>query len=206
MNADFSTTRRDRVQENPFHLPPSDEPLFEFCPVTLSCEDVSVVYQLFQEANDYLLNGSTEYDLARIQVVNTEMSSRLQAEFIMPSEGSSLVKGLGDDYRFYRRGQVSQPILGYLDYKSEYPSSEDVTINVFLIPRAIRALGIEQTLWTEIEKKFKNLGAKRILASVYWGHRETQLFWQGLGFQGDTAESVWLVKHVNDEHDPAKTL
>lgn len=72
-------------------------------------------------------------------------------------------------------------IIGYLDYKVDYPQEQEVMINLLLIPEPLQGQGWGTRIMQELELRLANQ-YRHILASVYGRNPATTRFWQRLGY------------------------
>ena len=72
-------------------------------------------------------------------------------------------------------------VVGYLDYKLDYPEAGDATVNLLLIPEALQSRGYGRRCITELETRLKGR-SKRILASIYGRNSRAKRFWRSLGY------------------------
>ena len=72
-------------------------------------------------------------------------------------------------------------VVGYLDYKLDYPEAGDATVNLLLIPEALQNRGYGRLCIGELETKLKGR-TKRILASIYGRNPRAKRFWRSLGY------------------------
>ena len=72
-------------------------------------------------------------------------------------------------------------VVGYLDYKLDYPEAGDATVNLLLIPEELQSRGYGRLCIGELETKLRGR-AKRILASIYGRNPRAERFWRSLGY------------------------
>ena len=72
-------------------------------------------------------------------------------------------------------------VVGYLDYKLDYPEAGDATVNLLLIPEALQSRGYGRLCVAELETQLKGR-AKRVLASIYGRNPRAERFWRSLGY------------------------
>ncbi len=73
-------------------------------------------------------------------------------------------------------------MVGYLDYKLDYPEPGDVTVNLLLIPEALQSRGYGRRSIGLLEAGLQGR-AKRILASIYGSNPRAKRFWRSLGYR-----------------------
>lgn len=74
-----------------------------------------------------------------------------------------------------------QQVLGFLDYKRNYPETKDVTVNLLMIAGTLQAKGIGQKVMAELEQRLEGR-TKRILASIYGRNIGATRFWKRMGY------------------------
>lgn len=103
-----------------------------------------------------------------------------------------------------------RPVVGYLDYKLDYPEPGDATVNLLLIHGELQSRGLGKTCVVDLERRLRGLGAvKRILASIYGQNPRAQRFWRALGYSfAIDAKPIldWYAKDLRDAGDPAGDL
>lgn len=77
--------------------------------------------------------------------------------------------------------QSQRPIIGYLDYKVDYPQEKEVMINLLLIPEPLQGQGWGTRVMQELELRLAGQ-YRHVLASVYGRNPATTRFWQRLGY------------------------
>ncbi len=73
-------------------------------------------------------------------------------------------------------------VLGYLDYKLDYPEVGDATVNLLLVHDAARERGIGRTVVQRLEARLAGR-VGRLLASIYGRNAGARRFWEGLGYR-----------------------
>ena len=73
-------------------------------------------------------------------------------------------------------------MVGYLDYKLDYPEPGDVTVNLLLIPEVLQSRGYGRRSIGLLEAGLQGR-ARRILASVYGSNLRAKRFWRSLGYR-----------------------
>lgn len=76
----------------------------------------------------------------------------------------------------------SMPIIGYLDYKLDYPDKGDATVNLLLIPEHLQNRGHGKRTVRTLEARLKGR-VKRILVSIYGKNPRAKRFWGSLGYR-----------------------
>jgi GNAT superfamily N-acetyltransferase len=73
-------------------------------------------------------------------------------------------------------------VLGYLDYKLDYPDVGDATVNLLLVHEAARERGIGRAVVQRLEARLSGR-VGRLLASIYGRNAGARRFWEGLGYR-----------------------
>ena len=73
-------------------------------------------------------------------------------------------------------------IVGYLDYKLDYPEPGDATVNLLLIPEALQSRGYGRSSVGLLEAGLQGR-TKRVLASIYGSNLRAKRFWRSLGYR-----------------------
>jgi ribosomal protein S18 acetylase RimI-like enzyme len=136
-------------------------------------EDAFLVHQLYSETPHYfeiisipmptLGEVRQELDLVR-------HDTRRHAELLL-SKG---VAGIPD-------AKSGQNVVGYLDYKLEYPQAGDAMVNLLLISGNLQSKGLGRSAVSELEARLKGQ-AKRVLVSIYGQNPRAERFWKSLGY------------------------
>lgn len=72
-------------------------------------------------------------------------------------------------------------VIGYLDYKLDYPSEGDATVNLLLIREGSQSSGYGSACVTDLEGRLRGR-ATRLLASIYGENPRAKKFWEQLGY------------------------
>ena len=81
-----------------------------------------------------------------------------------------------------RDGESDRWVVGYLDYKLDYPEVGDATVNLLLVHQSARDRGLGRTVVQRLEARLTGR-AKRLLASIYGRNVGARRFWEGLGYR-----------------------
>jgi len=80
--------------------------------------------------------------------------------------------------------RTGRQVVGYLDYKLDYPEAGDATVNLLLIHSAVQSNGIGRRCVEDLEDRLRSLGeVKRVLASIFGQNTRAQRFWERLGYE-----------------------
>ncbi len=72
-------------------------------------------------------------------------------------------------------------VVGYLDYKLDYPELGDATVNLLLIRPGLQSHGLGSACALDLEQRLAGR-SKRLLASIYGENPRARRFWEGLGY------------------------
>jgi ribosomal protein S18 acetylase RimI-like enzyme len=136
-------------------------------------EDASLVHQLYSETPDYFEIISIPMptlDEVRQELALARHDTRRHTELLL----SRAVAGISDP-------TSGQNVVGYLDYKLEYPQAGDAMVNLLLISGKLQSRGLGRSAVTELEARLKGR-AKRILVSIYGQNPRAERFWKSLGY------------------------
>lgn len=76
-----------------------------------------------------------------------------------------------------------RPVVGYLDYKVDYPDPGDATVNLLLVHSQVQSHGIGRNCILDLEGRLRQEGrVHRLLASIYGQNPRAERFWRGLGY------------------------
>lgn len=73
-------------------------------------------------------------------------------------------------------------VVGYLDYKLDYPAEGDATVNLLLIRAGLQSRGVGGACVRDLEGRLRGRSA-RLLASIYGENPRARRFWEGLGYR-----------------------
>jgi ribosomal protein S18 acetylase RimI-like enzyme len=72
-------------------------------------------------------------------------------------------------------------VVGYLDYKLDYPERGDATVNLLLVHGALHDRGIGRRAVRDLEARLRGR-VDRVLASIYGQNPRAKHFWESLGY------------------------
>ena len=72
-------------------------------------------------------------------------------------------------------------VVGYLDYKLDYPEEGDATVNLLLVLPSVQGRGIGGACARDLERRLEGR-SRRMLASIYGDNPRARRFWERLGF------------------------
>ena len=73
-------------------------------------------------------------------------------------------------------------VVGYLDYKIDYPERGDATVNLLLIPESLQSQGHGRKCIQDLEARLTGRVC-RVLASIYGQNPRAERFWRSLGYR-----------------------
>jgi GNAT superfamily N-acetyltransferase len=141
-------------------------------------DDAGLVHALYLATPSY-------FDMISIPVptsaeVRTEIAAaqgddRRHVELLL-GDPEQWAPGIGRDPRSGR------PIVGYLDYKLDYPEPGDATVNLLLIHAAMQSRGFGGWAVGDLERRLAG-ASRRVLASIYGRNPAARRFWENLGYR-----------------------
>lgn len=72
-------------------------------------------------------------------------------------------------------------VVGYLDYKLDYPDPGDATVNLLLVRSGLQSSGVGSACALDLEQRLAGR-SQRLLASIYGENPRARRFWEGLGY------------------------
>ncbi|TVR89792.1 MAG: GNAT family N-acetyltransferase [Trueperaceae bacterium] len=147
---------------------------------TATAEDAAIVHALYVNNPQYF--DTISIPLPTQDEVATELSAaerdeRRVIELVCVPE----VVGVALDDALLDAG-CGRWVVGYLDYKLDYPEEGDATVNLLLVHQAVRDRGLGRTVVQRLEARLAGR-AKRLLASIYGRNVGARRFWEGLGYR-----------------------
>ncbi len=142
-----------------------------------SSKDAELVHSIYSQTPQY-------FEIIAIEMPTlTEVRGELEAaerdacrhtEVILSCEDLPYESGILDP-------QSNRQVLGFLDYKRNYPETKDVTVNLLMVTGQLQAKGIGQKVMTELEQRLEGR-TKRVLASIYGRNTGATRFWKRMGY------------------------
>jgi ribosomal protein S18 acetylase RimI-like enzyme len=72
-------------------------------------------------------------------------------------------------------------VVGYLDYKLDYPHSGEAMVNLLMISAQLQSSGLGRQAVKDLEERLKGR-VKRVLVSIYGQNHRAERFWKSLGY------------------------
>lgn len=72
-------------------------------------------------------------------------------------------------------------VVGYLDYKLDYPNPGDATVNLLLVHLDAQGRGVGRHCVGDLERRLRG-SFRRVLASIYGRNPRAERFWRSLGY------------------------
>lgn len=137
-------------------------------------DDATLVFELYKQTPDYFRIISIP--IPTLEEVKRELEvakedKRRYTELILTQDLSSTIPD----------PKSGQFVVGYLDYKLDYPSVSDATVNLLLILENAQSKGLGRSCVTGLEKRLRGQ-TKRLLASIYGQNERAKRFWQSLDY------------------------
>lgn len=73
-------------------------------------------------------------------------------------------------------------VVGYLDYKLDYPEEGDATVNLLLVRSGVQSHGVGSASVRDLETRLAGR-SRRMLASIYGDNPRARRFWESLGYR-----------------------
>ena len=139
-------------------------------------EDAGLVHAVYSRTPRY-------FDIISIPVPTlSEVERELEAAAGDPRRCTELVlvpeNPEGADLRDPMSGLY---VVGYLDYKLDYPDPGDAMVNLLMIAAPFQGHGYGKRCVTDLETRLA-ARAKRVLASIYGQNPRAIRFWEGLDY------------------------
>ncbi|MDQ3396389.1 MAG: GNAT family N-acetyltransferase [Deinococcota bacterium] len=140
-------------------------------------KDAGLIHKVYSQTPEY-------FKIISIPVPTlAEVERELEAAASDPRRCTELV--LARDPLCQRRGlrdnDGCQWVIGYLDYKLDYPEASDATVNLLLILAGLQSRSYGRRCIRDLESRLSGR-AKRILASIYGQNPRAERFWSSLGY------------------------
>jgi GNAT superfamily N-acetyltransferase len=156
--------------------PAGADPLVPFTrPVGV--DDAGLVHSLYLATPSYFdvisipIPTSAE---VRTEIAAAQGDERRRVELVL---GDPLWRWPG----LVRDGRTDRPIVGYLDYKVDYPEPGDATVNLLLIHGSLQSRGLGALVVSDLERRLAG-HVRRVLASIYGRNPSARRFWERLGY------------------------
>jgi len=138
-------------------------------------EDASLVHAVYKNTPSYFdiisIPIPTQDEVVKeIEAAEADTQRFLELVLSEMSQENSLIDPMSGRH-----------IVGYLDYKLDYPNDCDTTVNVVLIMEHLQRRGFAKLCIQDLEKRITQK-TKRILASVYGQNKAARRFWEALGY------------------------
>ena len=142
-----------------------------------SSKDAELVHSIYVQTPQY-------FDIIAIEMPTvTEVKGELEAAEQDSCRHTELILSCAD--LPYESGIIDpesqRQVLGFLDYKRNYPGTKDVTVNLLMIAGSLQAKGIGQKVMAELEQRLEGR-TKRVLASIYGRNMGATRFWKRMGY------------------------
>ncbi len=159
--------------------PPDDNPTRAVTTRAAQPADAPLVHRIYQATPAY-------FDIISIPVPTMdEVSTDLATAAADPRRHTELVL-LAPGHGAAPEPQVVDPasglhVVGYLDYKIDYPEEGDATVNLLLVLPSVQSRGIGAACAQDLERRLAGR-SRRMLASIYGDNPRARRFWERLGF------------------------
>lgn len=141
--------------------------------------DAALIHRLYQKTPGY-------FDIISIPIptlaeVKTDLETvardaRRHAELVLAPTNARLPHDalLSDPV-------TGRQVVGYLDYKLDYPETGDATVNLLLIEGSAQSQGVGGRCIADLEARLTGR-SKRVLASIYGQNPRARSFWERRGY------------------------
>ena len=111
------------------------------------------------------------------ELMTAARDSRRQVELVFAPPGLEL-----PGWKIHDPSSGRQ-VVGYLDYKLDYPEAGDATVNLLLVHGDLQSRGVVKKSAADLEKRLRLRGnVRRMLASIYGQNPRADRFWRSLGY------------------------
>jgi len=140
-------------------------------------EDAELVHALYRATPSYFEVISIPVPSAaevRTEIAAAAGDPRRHVELLLGDPG-------GYEVEVARDPRSGRPVVGYLDYKIDYPEAGDATVNLLLVHGALQSRGVGGRAIADLERRLQGR-ARRVLASIYGRNPSARRFWERLGY------------------------
>lgn len=143
----------------------------------VSAQDATMVHHLYQQTPQYLdivaMRLPSVAEIAQ-DLHTAEQDTLRHTELVLCPQNEAAPWDFIDSYS-------QRVIVGYLDYKIDYPQEKEVVINLLLIPEALQGKRWGSRTMQDFETRLEG-HYHHILASVYGRNEAAARFWKRLGY------------------------
>ncbi len=143
-----------------------------------SAADAATIQELYQATPGYFEVISIPVptvDEVRTDLATATNDPRRHVEIVLV-EPERAAAGVGID------PVTGAAVVGYLDYKLDYPEAGDATVNLMLVRGDMQSHGIGRACAVDLEGRLKGR-SRRLLASIYGENPRAKAFWESLGYR-----------------------
>ncbi len=159
--------------------PPDDTPTAAVTTREARPDDAALVHQVYLSTPAYF--EIISIPIPTLAEVTTDLATvaedpRRHAELVLVEDGAaaSAEPAIVDPLS----GRL---VVGYLDYKLDYPERGDATVNLLLVLPSLQSRGIGAACARDLERRLAGR-SRRMLASIYGDNPRARRFWERLGF------------------------
>lgn len=142
--------------------------------------DAVLVYEVYTQTPEYFQNIAIEMPSqaeVEVELGAAALDPARHVEIILTNDENLKHTGIVDH-------QTGYSVIGYLDYKLNYPENCDATVNLLMISGKVQSRGLGQHVVIDLERRLKmQKSARRILASIYGSNRRAIHFWESLNYR-----------------------
>ncbi len=141
-------------------------------------DDATLVHALYQGTPQYFeiisIPIPSKQEVAReLEVAMSD--HRRHIELVLAAKDAAFTNGVYDE-------KTGRQVVGYLDYKLDYPNKGEVMVNLLLVPERLQSRGFGRQAVRNLELRLRGR-AKRVLASIYGQNPRAERFWRALGYR-----------------------
>lgn len=143
--------------------------------------DARLIHELYRNTPGYFeiisMPMPTEAEVKRELEAASGDERRFTELIFLPEDiaPASIPVGLSDE-------QTGRTVVGYLDYKLDYPEAGEGMVNLLLIHEGLQNLGLGRACVQDLEARLKGQ-VSRLLASIYGQNPRAEHFWTSLGYR-----------------------
>lgn len=141
--------------------------------------DATLVHRLYEKTPGYF--EVISIPVPTLAEVKTDLETaardarrRTELVLLLPEQRAPADDGLVDPVS-------GRQVVGYLDYKLDYPDAGDATVNLLLVGGDAQGRGIGSRCVRDLERRLRG-SARRVLASIYGQNPRARRFWEALGY------------------------
>lgn len=145
-------------------------------------DDAPLVHDLYAATPGYF--EIISIPVPTVEEVATDLATALadprrHVEIVLSGDAETGSRALASGCR--NDPVTGDPVVGYLDYKLDYPELGDATVNLLLVRPGLQSFGIGSACAQDLEARLAGR-SRRLLASIYGENPSAKRFWERLGY------------------------